>query len=538
MSILDTIVEKRRTDIAQKGVTFGYSIPETRTRGAPVPFVAQKSVILEVKRASPSKGDIAPSLDASACAKLYEAAGAGAISVLTENHFFKGDLRDLMAVSAAVGKNVAVLRKDFLLFPEEIEIAYRCGADAVLLISRILSTDLLCQMAKECARFHMTAFIEVRLQEDLEKLKAVAAEVPTCALVCGVNARDLKTFTIDLLRPARMLRHIQDILGQNARVVFESGIKTPEAAAFASSLGFTGLLLGEAAAKNPNEAHHLVQGFTQAHSTRQSAFWLSYATVLYKTHEGKKNSTCQKSAGNNEKPLVKICGLTSTQDALYATLSGATFLGFIFCAASKRNVSHTVVTETRRILDEQFTKTCQDEHIFAAGEDDERPYLVGVITDCTSPEALTAIQLCKAGVLDVLQVHGERAIADFFAQPALREIPHYCALTIGAQEDLQKIDELLVRGESRILLDAKSPHSLGGTGLTIDKELLRTAQEKLPLWVAGGLSPQNVGALFQNVTPELIDVNSGIEDSPGKKNNDALLALFSAIDGYTQKAPV
>ena len=134
--ILTRIVEKRKADIERLGMAFGFEIPAQRVR--PVrPFLDDKGVILEVKRASPSKGDIAPELDARETAKSYALAGARAISCLTETNYFKGSLGDLMKVCEAVddfaGKSSgglsvkvpAVLRKDFLLYPALSAACYR-----------------------------------------------------------------------------------------------------------------------------------------------------------------------------------------------------------------------------------------------------------------------------------------------------------------------------------------------------------------------------------------------------------------------------
>ena len=157
--ILTTIVEKRKADIERLGFTFGFTIPEKRSR--PVhSFLTEKGVILEVKRASPSKGDIVPDLDSAETARSYAKAGAAAISCLTEGNFFKGTLEDLMKVCKAVdafeaetGRPApAVLRKDFLINTEEVEIAYRAGADAVLLIARILNAAEIVKMAKAAAK--------------------------------------------------------------------------------------------------------------------------------------------------------------------------------------------------------------------------------------------------------------------------------------------------------------------------------------------------------------------------------------------------
>ena len=147
-NVIAEIVERRKKDISERGYTFGFDIPEKRTR--PVnPFMAEKGVILEVKRASPRKGDIAPDLDSAETARRYRECGASAISCLTEENYFKGSLQDLINVCNEV-QNVAVLRKDFLIDEEEIDIAYRCGADAVLLISGMLTLEKMLSMTKRC----------------------------------------------------------------------------------------------------------------------------------------------------------------------------------------------------------------------------------------------------------------------------------------------------------------------------------------------------------------------------------------------------
>ena len=157
--ILAKIVRMRREDISRLGLNFGIEIPEKR-RGGHTEFLGNAGAILEVKRASPSKGDIAPDLDPVALATTYAEAHAQAVSVLTEGNFFKGSLRDLIAVADLMERRrqqglhaCAVLRKDFLLFEDEIDIAYRCGADAVLLIARILDDEQLVRMAKRAQSF-------------------------------------------------------------------------------------------------------------------------------------------------------------------------------------------------------------------------------------------------------------------------------------------------------------------------------------------------------------------------------------------------
>lgn len=539
MSILDEIVRQRKKDLAEKGSALGFSIPAERTRKPPVPFIAQKGAVLEIKRASPSKGDIAPELDAAATAAAYASAGASAISVLTEQRWFKGSLSDLLDTCRAVDDyaaanktgRIAVLRKDFLLFPEEIDIAYRAGADAVLLISRILSDDELVAMAKRTVSYGMTAFIELRLESDLEKLAKVSAAVGTANIVCGVNARDLSDFSIDLLTPCTMLSKIQALLGNNARVIFESGIRTPDAAWFAGSLGFTGMLLGEAAARNPAEAAALVRSFVEAPGTKNAVAWLQIAPRIFSQRYGAKSECAHAPQNREPRPFIKVCGLTTVADALYATMGGADFLGFIFCKKSPRNVDVSVISAIKKIIREEFNQgNCQDEHIFAAGNYEEAPKLVGVITDCTSQESRAAIGMVADGTLDFLQVHGECAIKDFFADKELRKLPHFCVVNISSEADLAAFDALRQRGEPRIMVDAKTDTAIGGTGLQIARPLIQKIKEKTRLWLAGGICPGNVEEIIRTCSPELIDVNSGVESAPGKKDEEKLLSLFTTVD--------
>ena len=530
LDILSQIVERRKADIARLGISLGHEVPAERNR-ALHPFVQTKSVVLEVKRASPSKGDIAPGLDAAATALAYQKAGAGAISVLTEENWFKGGLDDLKAVCAAV--DIAVLRKDFLIYPDEIDVAYKCGADAVLLIARILDQALLEQMLCRCASFGLTAFVELRLEEDLQKLAAAVkclqdqegaadsklvqdqkgAALPK--IVCGVNARDLKDFSIDLLTPCGFLPEIKSAMGESCPVVFESGIRTPQAAAFAGSLGFAGMLLGEAAARDTQKAGELVSSFVNASQTKNAASWNALAKEL---------------RARKARPLVKICGITNIEDAKAAADLGADFLGFVFCAASPRAASQDIVRQVRALFN-----GCKTENGAAPVQGLQTvraPRLVGVVTELSSPEGAAALRLAQEGVLDYIQLHGKTAAAEFFADPKNAAIPHYCAANLGDQSDLQNYNDLRALGQPRVLVDAKAAGGgaagLGGTGNQAPQELVLEAKKKAPLWLAGGLGADNVRDVIKKYSPELIDASSRLESEPGKKDLQKLRAFFAA----------
>ena len=502
-NILDQIVSKRRQDIAELGVTLGSGIPSSRQR-AVRPFLSDKSVILEVKRASPSKGDIAPDLDAAGTALEYEAAGARAISVLTERHWFKGSLEDLVSV-ASVTKVAAVLRKDFLVDVREVEVSYLCGADAVLLIARILDDDTLVAMARECARLGMTAFVELRVQEDFAKLRRILDEVGDEFVAAGVNARDLRDFRIDLLIPAGALAAIKQIAGEGARVVFESGIRSPHASRFAASMGFSGLLLGEAAAKNPRAAGGLVDGFLSTPHTPAGDKWLCVAQKLH----------CRRLTGNAA-PLVKICGITNAQDALEAVTLGADFVGFVFCSSSPRCTNAQSVRSILSLLREK-------------GRDGV--FTCAVITDLKSEPSKEAIDLVKRGEVDFLQLHGfsSEDTNAFFADGSLCALPHYFAVNVSTDADLALVDYLLQQGEPRILVDSRTAGKVGGTGKRVDADLVHKVASRVPLWLAGGIDPDNVCDVVCQLTPEIIDVSSGVEEQAGHKSHAKMKALFENL---------
>lgn len=533
--ILTEIVENRTADMARLGVEFGCNVPKTRMRKVH-PFLTEKGVILEVKRASPSKGDIAVNLDAAKTAVSYAKAGAAAISCLTESNYFKGNLNDLMSVCAAVdeiaadadkenfagGKNClsggknssaasddsagnfipAVLRKDFLINAEEVEVSYRAGADAVLLIARILDDKTIVKMAETAASLKMTSLIEVRTDDDLRKLSLVAESVEKKFIVCGVNSRDLATFKIDLLRPLSMLSRIKAILGSKARTVFESGIRTCESAAFAGSLGFTGMLLGEAAAKNPEIRKNLVKSFVESKETKNGDFWNQISAQVLDLQIKKR-------------PLVKICGITNEEDGIKAAELGADFLGFIFYKKSPRNANENVV----RAVKNQLKKI-----------GNTKIKLIGVIVEQESYESKTAVNLAKNGVLDALQLHTIKCAKEFLSSKENRELPHYAAVNISCEKDVEILDELFNLGEPRILVDAQTENAVGGSGKRIDGNLLNLIKKRHNLWLAGGINAENVNQILNDFEPELIDVASGVEKEPGIKDEERLEALFENLE--------
>jgi indole-3-glycerol phosphate synthase len=189
-------------------------------------------VIAEIKRASPSRGAIAPGLDAVAAAMDYRAGGAAAISVLTEPDGFDGALADLAAV-AELG--VPALRKDFLVDPYQVWEARAAGAAAVLLIVAALTDDELAALAAEATLAGLDALVEVHDGAELARASRISPRI------VGVNARDLRTFAVDPERFASLAERRPD----GALLVAESGVHTPDDVVRLAAAGADAVLVGE-----------------------------------------------------------------------------------------------------------------------------------------------------------------------------------------------------------------------------------------------------------------------------------------------------
>ncbi len=208
------------------------------------------TVIAEIKRRSPSKGDLAPDLDPAVLAKAYEAAGASAISVLTDREFFGGSADDLIAARAAV--SIPVLRKDFTVDERDICDARIMGADAVLLIVAALTDDELKRFHLLAQELGMASLVEVHDEAEVARAVVVHADL------MGVNQRDLRTFEVDRARAVRVARSIP----RGVVKVAESGIGTAADLVRLRDAGYAAALVGEhlVTAPDPGEALRQLRG--------------------------------------------------------------------------------------------------------------------------------------------------------------------------------------------------------------------------------------------------------------------------------------
>ena len=251
MTILDTLADhaRARTERNKGRVSFDEMKMLALSMNADTGYPFEKalgapgiSFICEVKKASPSKGLIAAEFPYLSIAREYEAAGAAAISCLTEPDFFLGSDEYLREIAAAV--KIPVLRKDFTVDPYMIYEAKVLGASAVLLICAILSDSELLEYGKIARALGLSALVEAHDEREVERALRVEHGI------VGVNNRDLKTFTVDCGNSVRLRKMVPD----DRLFVSESGIRTAEDIAVLRQNGTDAVLIGETLMRSPDKA--------------------------------------------------------------------------------------------------------------------------------------------------------------------------------------------------------------------------------------------------------------------------------------------
>ena len=245
-SILDRIVRTKQDEVRDTIPRLAEYRDIARQADAPRGFAAalrrpgEVRLLAEVKRRSPSAGDIRPGADPVEIARAYVDGGAAALSVLTDRDYFGGDLEFLRAVRGAVP--VPVIRKDFLIHPVQVWEARAAGADAVLLIVRILEQSLLQELHGLARELGMDALVEAHTGDELDRALAAGATL------VGVNNRDLDTFVTDLDLCVRLAPRVpSDVV-----YVGESGIRTAADVDTLGAAGIDAILVGESLMRQPD----------------------------------------------------------------------------------------------------------------------------------------------------------------------------------------------------------------------------------------------------------------------------------------------
>src|SRR5438552_8035356 len=198
-------------------------------------------IIAEYKRRSPSKGNIREDLQPAEAASLYQNAGACAISVLTEKHFFGGSIGELREIRAATA--LPLLRKDFIIHPVQIFEAAEAGADAILLIAAALDDETLGKLRSIAEEeLGLDALVEAHTKEEMERAANCGAQL------IGINNRDLTTFEVSLSTSETLVRYAPE----NALLISESGLRTGDELGRLRTLGFHGFLIGGSLMQSDN----------------------------------------------------------------------------------------------------------------------------------------------------------------------------------------------------------------------------------------------------------------------------------------------
>ena len=424
------------------------------------------ALIAEVKRSSPSAGRIVEeSDDPIARARAYAAGGAAAISVLCEPHWFGGSVDDLRLVRSAV--NVPVLAKEFVVDRRQLPLLRAAGADLVLLLASLHPAARLARFVDDALALGLEPLVEAHDARELDRALA------TRARLIGLNNRDLRSLDVD---PERAVR-LRDLVPDDRLVIAESGLREPGTIVGWRALGFDAVLVGEALMRAADPA---------AAAARFAA-------------AGRLPDDL---AAQDRVPFVKICGITDAPGILAAVHAGADAIGLNLVPGTPRALDLGVAVELARLARTSAS---------AAG----RPRIVAVTADAGF-ERLGAI--LAALDPDVIQLAGEESLdlVRRLDRPTWKTIRLPREVAAGAVE-LEAMSTIatgqayLDAGVERILLDtAGGPHP-GGTGTRSATSLAAAVARALPVVLAGGLDPANVGGAVRAIPAIGVDVASGVE---------------------------
>ncbi len=453
--VLGEIVARKRKDVAER--LAGVTHEELRRKAEPTQRSLRKALacpgarfIMEVKRVSPSQGELRAAADPAAMARAYRGA-ADAISVLTDGPYFGGSFEDLQAVRKEF--TGPILAKDFVVDVRQVPEARMHGADAVLVMLSVLDDHEAAAVIAEARKLGMDALVEAHDEEEVRRAVALEAEI------VGINNRDLSTLKVDLATTERLAA----LVPPDRLVVAESGIEGrpdverlgPHADAF---------LVGSALMRADNPA--------------QAARALAFGRV-------------------------KVCGLTQPQDVQLASTLGASYAGIVMVPGTPRAVSPGAA--------EALAKTAAENGTL----------VVGVFRNENLDEVA---EVARRLGLGAVQLHGQEDAS--YVKALKNMLPQSCEVwAAGSVGD--EAPELRT-GADRILFDTLVDGRSGGTGKAFDWSRVKDRSDLSTSILAGGLKPENARAAAA-VGAFALDVSSGVEAEPGRKDPNKLHAFFEAL---------
>src|SRR5438094_3076860 len=448
-------------------------------------------IIAEFKRRSPSAGTIRSDLSATDVATRYERGGACAISVLTDEQYFGGSILDLRAIRASTA--LPLLRKDFIIDEIQIYEAAAVGADAVLLIAAALDDGALAKLRATAEdELGLDAVVEVHTSEELHRAVTAGARI------IGVNNRDLRTFQTSLETSERLIAEAP----RDRTMISESGLKGADDLRHLQTLGYRGFLIGEALMRTMDPEQVVRDFIAGANDRRSLQISCSHRPVAGPPGFPTAHSAVATADGSN-RIQIKICGVTTANDARACVELGADMIGFNFYPASPRYIEPAMV---RRIVDALPERTCA----------------VGVFVDAEPAEIR---ELAKTAGVRCVQLYGHTTPES--CNELAREFRVIRALSTDTRFEPEHTAAF---PECDVLIDAYHPELRGGTGQTCDWSAARAAMRHTRfLILPGGLDAQNVGRAIAAVTPHAVDVCSGIESAPGIKDYRLIKDFIAAV---------
>ncbi|KAI9496155.1 indole-3-glycerol phosphate synthase-domain-containing protein [Zychaea mexicana] len=472
-----------------------------RVRQTPLALMA------EVKRASPSKGEIDIKANAAEQALKYALAGASVISVLTEPKWFRGSLSDMRQVRQALDhlpNRPCILRKDFILDRYQILEARLYGADTVLLIVAMLSDETLHDLYNYAKGLGMEPLVEVNNAEEMARANALGAQA------IGVNNRNLHSFDVDMETTTRLAKMVP----QDTILCALSGISSRADVEPMVAQGVRAILVGESLMRAWNLKEFVAE------------------LLGFEKHDPAAEPPAPPST------LVKICGISSVEAAVEAAKAGADLIGLIFAPKSKRYVGVEKAREIVNAVRALDNSPEQEQEITSKNTNNNtstdwfelhkqllekrprKPLVVGVFVN-ESVEEMTRI--ATAVGLDLIQLHGTESaeLARFLPVPAIKAF-HMDSSSF----DVGQLPHITYPGNYHyVLLDAKvsglPSDQQGGRGVKFDWSIAQQVvshkragypdSTSFPVILAGGLDVSNVSEAIHQVSPWAVDVSSGVE---------------------------
>lgn len=557
-SILDKIRKQRLIDVDQAQATPGSTTQDLLTLHSlnisppQIDFLVRikqnaspdcPAMFAEIKRASPSKGPIAVSINPAAQALKYALAGAHTISVLTEPKWFLGSLHDMLHVRQAVAhlpNRPAILRKDFILSRYQVLESRIWGADTILLIVSMLSESLLRDLYSYARELGMEPLVEVNNAREMKLALSLSAKV------IGVNNRNLHDFNVDMSTTSRLSDMAK---GKDVVLCALSGISSRNDVDRYKGQGVGAVLVGESLMKAKD------------------------ASAFIRELVGEPAVEVNK---EEEVPLVKICGVKTREQALAIADAGADLLGLMFVKKSKRYIDRQTAKDIAATIRERRFNF--DFHSSSAPSTNTpwfsanakrlteitkqtRPLLVGVFQNHSLEEILETTADVQ---LDLVQLHGNEPVEWACQIP----VPVIRVFHLGFKDGkIHGVENITQPGTNQfILFDSMRDDGLsGGTGKIVDwafakkivdgGEILLNGTKaylgppevsgtpastnsigdlRLPIMLAGGLTPENVADAVKQVRPWAVDVSGGVESEDGTSKDLEKIRLFIArAKGYS-----